>query len=168
MRTRNFLAAAALALGAVAAPAALTTSPASAACATGAWSPTASGKPVSLSAGSAQGIYLWHDGSGWHLRATHPGTARTVFTGVIDSSGGISGVKRSLESNDVAYEATGSRIKFSFKNRSHIDGIDFVVGCSNRFTVSASVNGAPIANTGVFLGSGSVNPTSVPFALERS
>ncbi len=87
---------------------------------------------------------------------------------VIDSSGGIGGVKRALESNDVAFEASGSRIKFSFKNRGRIDGIDFVVGCSNRFTVSASVNGAPIANNRVFLGSGSVNPTSVPFVLERS
>ncbi len=91
-----------------------------------------------------------------------------VFTGVIDSSGGISSVKRALESNDVAYEASGSRIKFTFMNRGRIDGIDFVVGCSNRFTVSANVNGSPIANTSVFLGSGSVNPTSVPFALERS
>ena len=168
MRTRNFLAAAALALGAVTAPAALAASPASAACATGAWSPTAAGRPASLSPGSAQGVYLWHDSDGWHLRATHPGTSRVVFTGVIDSSGGISSVKRALESNDVAYEASGSRIKFTFKNRGHIDGIDFVVGCSNRFTVSANVNGSPIANTSAFLGSGSVNPTSVPFALERS
>ena len=168
MRNRNFLAAAALALGAVAAPAAITASPASAACATGAWSPTAAGKPASLSPGSAEGVYLWHDSDGWHLRATHPGTSRVAFTGVIYSSGGISGVKRALESNDVAFEASGSRIKFSFKNRGRIDGIDFVVGCSNRFTVSASVNGAPIANNRVFLGSGSVNPTSVPFVLERS
>lgn len=34
-------------------------------------------------------------------------------------------------------------------NRGHIDGIDFVVGCSNRFTVSTSVNGAPIAESNV-------------------
>ena len=111
---------------------------------------------------------MWHDRDGWHLRATHPGTSRVVLSGVIDSSGGISGVKRALESSDVAYEASGSRSKFSFKNRGRIDGIDFVVGCSERFTVSASVNGSPIANSGVFLGRGSVNPTSVPFVLERS
>ena len=168
MRTRNFLAAAALALGTVAAPVALTASPASAACATGAWSSTAANRPATLHAGSTEGVYLWHDGSGWHLRATHPGTSRTVFTGVIDSSGGIGGVKRALESSDTVFEATGSRIVFTFKNRGHLDGIDFVVGCSNRITVSASTNGAPIANSNVFLGSGSVNPTSVPFVLERS
>lgn len=183
-RFRRLAAAAAItaaaATAATAAGAALGASPASAAprphpapttapCPTGTWSPTAAGRPATLAPGAATGMYLWHDADGWHLRVTHPGTSRMVVTGTIDSTGPLEGVTRALESNDrVRFTHVKGKVTFRFENRGRIDGIDFRVGCSNRFTVNGTVNGVGIATTQVFLGSGSSNPTSVPFAMERS
>lgn len=138
-------------------------------CPTGAWSPTAQGRPAGLAPGSAAGVYLWHDSAGWHLRVTHPGDHRVKFTGSIDSSAALAGIERATESHDsVQFTHVNGKVKFTFQNYGRIDGIDFVVGCSNSFKVSAAINGHPIANNKVYIGSGSERPTSVPFRMERS
>ncbi len=153
--------------------AAITTSasavPSTSACATGSWSSTVQGRPVTLAPGSSEGVYLWHDGTGWSLRVTHPGSAKVVFTGTIDSSNGLSGVERATEASDHTYfNAAKGKVTFRFENYGRIDGIDFLVGCSNKITVHAQINGRPIPSSQVFLGHAPTNPTSVPFVAERS
>lgn len=141
----------------------------SAPCPTGQWSPTAQGRPASLAPGSATGAYLWHDGSGWSLRVTHPGSSRMVFSGTIDSSAALAGIGRALESSDsVQFTHRNGKVTFRFVNYGRIDGIDFTVGCSNAFTLNLKVNGVQAATTQVFVGAGGTNPLSVPFAMERT
>jgi hypothetical protein len=138
-------------------------------CKTGRWSSTLAGRPAGFAKGAAQGAYLWHDKDGWHLRATHPGTELVTFSGVIDSSDGLHQVARALESQDeVRIQKARGRVSFEFTNRGGLDGIDFRVGCSNSFNVALRVNGQPIPNVQVFLGAQKVNPTSVPFRVERA
>ncbi len=138
-------------------------------CQTGRYSPIVRDRPAGLAPGAPQGAYLWHDANGWHLRVTHPGNELVTFSGAIDSSGHISEVERALEGNDeVKLQKQQGRIEFELSNHGRIDGIDFRVGCSNAFTVALKVNGQPITNTQLFIGAGKINPTSVPFRVERS
>ena len=162
----------ALALTAGLAPALFVAAPASAApCPLGTWSPTAQARPATLAPGSAAGMYMWHDSDGWHVRVTHPGNAKVKFTGLIDSvgTGPFDVAAVATESNDlVIVNPAAGRIRFRMENRGRIDGFDFKAGCVKRFSVNAQIDGAPIGNSKVFLGAGSVNPTSVPFVMERS
>ena len=164
----------AFALAASVAPLAIAAAPANAApapCPTGTWSSTAQGRPANLAPGSAAGMYQWHDGDGWHVRFTHPGTNAVLVTGVIDSvgTGPFDVATVAAESRDlVGINPAKGKIVFRIVNKGRIDGFDFKVGCVRRFTVSAQVNGAPIANANVYLGAGSVNPLSVPYTMERS
>jgi hypothetical protein len=154
-------------LASVATPASATTSTVT--CATGAWSSTVHGRPASLAHGSAEGVYLWHDGTGWSLRVTHPGSHKVVFTGTIDSTGGLSGVRRATEATDkTKFNASKGKVTFRLENYGRIDGIDFVVGCSNRIKISAQINGHQVPSSQVFIGQSAVNATSVPFVVERS
>ena len=168
----KFTVAATLVLGSGITPLAISAAPASAApCPAGTWSSTAQGRPATLAPGSATGMYLWHDSDGWHLRVTHPGNANVVFRGTIDSvgTGPFDIAQVATESADlVAVKPFAGKISYRMENHGRIDGIDFKVGCVKRFRVHGTINGSPIANNQVFLGSGSVNPTSVPFTMERS
>jgi hypothetical protein len=170
-RPTRFLAAAAIAVTSIVAPAVVSPAPASAStsCPNGMWSPTFQGRPASLTPGAAAGVYLWHDGDGWSLRVTHPGSSRMVVTGTIDSSREITAVTRALESNDrVTFNSARAKINFRLENKGRIDGIDFKVGCSERITISARINGAPASTVQFHLGAGGVAPTSVPFVAERT
>src|SRR2546427_37402 len=55
-------------------------------CTDGRWPLAVLGVPTLWHAGAGAGDYLWHDANGWHLRVTHRGTTRFVFTGRIVSS----------------------------------------------------------------------------------
>ena len=176
---KQISAAAALAIAGAAVPM-VASSPANAAprrartavtCATGTWSSTAQGRPAGLAPGAAQGLYMWHDGDGWHVRVTHPGTTKVVFTGTIDSggTGPFDVAAKATESADlVSIQPLQGKIKFRMQNKGKIDGFDFKVGCVKRFTVEGRVDAAPIANNQVFLGAGASAPLSVPFTMERS
>ena len=102
---------------------------------------------------------------------THPGSAKVIFRATIDSvgTGPFDITQVALESHDlVTVTPARGKLHFRMVNFGHIDGVDFKVGCVKRFTVQGTIDGAPIANNNVYLGSGSANPTSVPFTMERS
>ena len=50
------------------------------------WPAAVQGMPTNLHAGARGGDYFWHDKNGWHLRVTHHGKRKVVFTGRIVSS----------------------------------------------------------------------------------
>src|SRR2546423_14595351 len=58
-------------------------------CDDGHWPASGQGRPSTLQDGASQGVYAWHDNDGWHLRVTHPGHDKVVFTGRIESSARI-------------------------------------------------------------------------------
>lgn len=108
-------------------------------------------------AGTALGLYVWHDGEGWRVRLTHPeqvtttdasGATTTKATrievaGRITASRPLSAVRPvRLEARQrgehVAVQRPGRRtMTFRFINYGGIDGVDFRAGCAGRVTISA-------------------------------
>ena len=155
----------AVAAGALAAPGAVT--PADAATC-GTLPRAVQGDPV-VRAGQAGFAYLYHDTHGWHLRVTHPGTAKAVVSGTITASNGISRLHTyRLEGGDVVRISNGTTLSFRMTNVGHLDGVDFSAECSRTMRVNVKVNGVEATPHQVFLGAHRVHPTSVPFTVQRS
>ena len=136
------------------------------ACASGHWPGWVDGRPAGVHAQGAQGVYMWHDGYGWHLRVTHRGTAKQVFEVKISAPSGLYGVERFTERGDVLVN-DGTTLLMRFSNYGALDGVDFRVRCGPGISVNAKVDDAQVSPTRVFLGRFSAHPTSVPFAIER-
>lgn len=137
-------------------------------CPSGRWPSSVQGRPVSLEPGAATGIYLWHNRSGWHLRATHPGSKKVVLTGRITSTRPMRKTPVALEGADwVALSADRKTIRFRFTNHGHLDGFDFTTACAQSISVTGAVNGTQLTSAQVFLGDDGNHPTSVPFRIER-
>jgi hypothetical protein len=137
-------------------------------CPNGHWPGLVQGRPESLRAGAAAGIYLWHSSTGWHLRATHRSHAKFVFTGRITASAPMRERPRRLEGNDwVALSADRKTISFRLTNYGGIDGFDFKTACASSITVTGRVQGKQLTSRQVFLGRHGSHPTSVPFTVER-
>jgi len=137
-----------------------------ASCASGHWPGWVDGRPVGVHPQGTQGVYMWHDGYGWHLRVTHKGTAKQVFEVKITAPSGLYGVERLTERGDVLVN-DGTTLLMRFTNYGGLDGIDFRVHCGPGITVNTTVDGVQVSPTRVFLGRFSAHPTSVPFAIER-
>ena len=116
------------------------------------------------------GLYLWHDGSGYSLRATHPGKDRVTITGTVTVSESVHGIARvKLEKNDsIKVGPTRKTVAFKFNNYGGIDGFDFTAACSRTVRVVVNVGAAQATPAQVFLGKDRTNPTSVPFTIERA
>lgn len=147
------LASVALASATVAAPASATTAPAPPpfrnSCNTGVATLPASvqGKPASFKAGSALGVYVWHEAKGWRVRVTHnlpKNTAgkpqRIEVRGRIVTSRPISRVRLvRLEDRQrgewVAVQRPRRKVLDArFVNVGGIDGVNFAAGCAGKLT----------------------------------
>ena len=161
--------AAAAVLASASAVATAPTASAATGCSTGSLPSSVLGNPV-VHAGDAAAVYVWHDSHGWHLRATHPGTARAVISGSITASRDISSLRRvALESADVLRLSNHNKtLSFRFVNVGHVDGFDFTASCAKSARFGFRVNGAAATPEQVHLGAHRVSPTSVPFTVERS
>jgi hypothetical protein len=121
-----------------------------------------------LTAGSRSGARIWHDGTGWHLRVTHPGSGTEVFTGTVRSGQPISAHGYKLEPQDGFYLSNGNRtLSFRFVNHGGIDGIDFTDRCAIDTAFSVQRSGHELSPIAVYLGKHGAHPTSNPFLIER-
>lgn len=158
---------------AVIGPIALAAAPAASAhnpgCRTGRLPVTVVGSP-GLKAKQAVGAYLWHNGHGYSLRVTHPGSTKLTISGSVTVSRAIHNVRRvRLERNDsVRVGPRRHTATFVFNNYGYIDGFDFTAACSKTVRVAVKVGAAQATPAQVFLGKTRVNPTSVPFTVERT
>ncbi len=161
--------AALLAVPAVANAAGSPSEPSAAACDRAPWQVSVQGRPVGLDAGDRGGDYLWHDGTGFHLRVTHHGDARQVYSGLITSPTPMSLNPVRLEGHDVARLSADRRtIVFAFADYGHIDGLDFHAYCASSITLAHLRRGtAALARDRVYLGATRARPTSVPVTLHR-
>ncbi|HTN80322.1 MAG TPA: hypothetical protein VMK16_11650 [Acidimicrobiales bacterium] len=135
-------------------------------CPAGHWPGWVDGRPAGVHPRGAQGVYLWHDGYGWHLRVTHRGTDKQVFEVKISAPSGLYGVERLTEQGDVLIN-DGTTLLMRFTNYGGLDGVDFRVRCGAGITVNTNINGVQASPLRVVLGRFSAHPTSVPFAIER-
>jgi len=106
--------------------------PARVGCDEGHWPSTVEGEPASFDPGDAAGYRVWHDGSGWHLRTTTPSDGSHIFTGVIRSADDVRIVAEYRNEADDVVRVHGRTIEFRFDTHDHVDGLDFVVGCTDH------------------------------------
>jgi hypothetical protein len=152
-----------------ASPAPTTAAAATAACTNGHWPASVQGVPTAWHVGGAAGDYLWHDANGWHLRVTHRGTGKVVFSGRIVSSAPItSAVAVRLEGSDfIALSADKLTLTYRFSNYGKIDGLNFKTDCAKRlgFTGWMGTHKLPIGR--IWIGHRNRHPLQNPFVVSR-
>ena len=134
------------------------------------WPGWVDGRPAHVDPHTASGVYMWHDGKGWHVRATHRAVATQNFSGTITTTGrffGVSSVR--LEGHDWRHVSADHRtITFSFANHGAIDGLNFVTHCASSITFSFQSDGQPLPAASVTIGLGGTKPATDPFTVSRS
>jgi hypothetical protein len=119
-------------------------------------------------AGAESGFRVWHDGAGWHLRATHPGDDALPFSGVIHSGQPITATGFRLEKGDtMTVGADRHTVTFALVNHGGLDGIDFTDRCAIHTTFTLRRSGHQVSATSIYLGTHGGHPTSNPFMVER-
>jgi len=143
-------------------------STAAATCDRTAWQSDVQGTP-SFKAGEATGDYLWHNATGFHLRVTHPGHQRVVFTGQITSSSAMSVTPFKLEKGDIArLSADHKTLLFVFSDYGYVDGVNFHTDCAATLAVShLNLGNKALPAHNVYLGEHKAHPSRVPFVLHR-
>lgn len=129
--------------------------------------PSVLGDP-GVHAGESSGARLWHDGAGWHLRFTHPGSGTQVFTGVVTSGQPITARGYKFEKHD-SYRLSnrGRTLTFTLVNHGAIDGIDFTDRCAINTAFAVARDGHRLAPVEIWLGAHRAHPTSNPFLVQR-
>jgi hypothetical protein len=154
----------ALAADPATAPAATT----AAVCQDGRWPVSVQGVPTLFHAGAAAGDYIWHDATGWHLRVTHRGTGRVVFSGRIVSSAPMRAAPVRLEGGDLfALSADRLTLTYRFINHGAVDGLNFQTACARRLTFSGSMAGVKLPISRIWTGRGNHHPLQNPFSVTR-
>jgi hypothetical protein len=174
-RIAGLVAAAGIAVTAMAAPAGAATAAASRAatatkkdCDDTRWPASVQGRPTTLQDGAAEGVYLWHDHDGWHLRVTHAGHDKVVFTGRIQSATKMDAVPRRDEKADVVVERGEKSVSFRFTNYGYIDGLDFRTACAPQITFGFKADGKKLPPSMIFGGSANAHPKADPFTVRRT
>ena len=111
------------------------------------WPAATQGVPTTYKAGARAGDYIWHSSTGWHVRVTHPGSRRVVFTGriVSDTPLTVSSVK--LEKWDaISLSADKLTLTYRFVNYGRIDGFDFRTACATKLHIKGGMSGVEAAH----------------------
>ena len=147
--------------------------PAPASCAANhddAWPDWVNGVPADFEAGAKGGVYLWHDGDGWHVRVTHKTDDRAYVSGVLHTTGvffDVNGV--ATERGDrVEVSPDHHTIVFQFNNYGHIDGLDFRTYCAPGIGMGFNADGHWMPANRVVIGHGDQHPDSNPFRIVRT
>ena len=122
------------------------------------------GRPSNLHAGAPEGIWIWHDGGGWHLRTT-TATQLHRFSGRVWAPKGEVGNVRAtrLEMND-RFRHAGNAMAFDFHTNGGEDGFDFQIAEANCAMFYVHIDGKPRPDR-IFLGARNVNPESAIFRV---
>jgi hypothetical protein len=132
------------------------------------WPVSVQGKPLTLKTGARAGDYLWHDSTGWHLRVTHPGSAKVTFTGRIVSSAPMTFKPARLEKGDtITLSADKKTLTYKFYNYGKIDGVDFKTACAQRLSIAAAINGHKLAPSRIWLGRHGRHPLENRFVVVK-
>jgi len=125
------------------------------------------GRPIGFRAGDKEGLYIWHDCDGWHLRTTDPKLPDSnpvhIYSGVVTTSGKFSTVKAfRLEKEDSLSQGSPSSFEYAFKTYHFKDGVDWrTAGSTLTFDVSKS----PDKDFIVYLGEEKAVPTTNVFSF---
>jgi hypothetical protein len=138
-------------------------------CDEGRWPLSAQGQPLTFRAGARAGDYIWHSSTGWHLRLTHPGTGRVVFSGTIVSNAPLSVAGYKLESGDsFTLSADKLTLTYRFVNHGFIDGLDFRTACATHLRIKGVMAGVKLPIGRIWIGRGGHHPLQNPFVILRN
>jgi hypothetical protein len=138
-------------------------------CDEGRWPARVQGQPATFAAGARAGDYLWHDASGWHLRVTHPGTAKVIFSGTITSNAALTVRGYRLETGDgITLSADKKTLTYRFANHGRVDGLDFRTACASRLWFKGSMAGAKLPVGRIWIGRAGHHPLQNPFVILRN
>ena len=133
------------------------------------WPASVQGAPTTLKAGARAGDYIWHDSHGWHLRATHPGSAKVIFTGRVVSTTPMTVSPYRLEKNDtLTLSADKLTLTYRFVNFGYIDGFDFHTACAHKVVFGGSMAGHRLPTWRIWIGHDGRHPLQNPFAVLRT
>ena len=132
------------------------------------WPARTAGQPFGLRAGARGGDYLWHDTNGWHVRFTHAGTSRVIFTGTIVSNAPLSVAGYRMGYGDrFSLSADKRTLTYRFANHGRIDGLDFRGACASRLWIRGSMAGLRLPTWRIWIGRNGTHPLSDPFVIRR-
>ncbi len=138
-------------------------------CDEGRWPASAQGQPLTFKAGARAGDYLWHNATGWHLRFTHPGTRRVVFSGKVVSDTPLNVAPYRLEAGDsFALSADRKTLTYRFVNRGRIDGLNVRTACATRLWFRGSMAGVKLPIGRIWIGRAGHHPLQNPFVILRN
>ena len=133
------------------------------------WPASVQGAPATLKAGARAGDYIWHNSSGWHLRATHVGHAKVIFTGRIVSNTPMTVAPYRLEKSDrLTLSADKLTLTYRFANYGYIDGFDFRTACAHKLVFRGAMNGVKLPTSRIWIGHDGRHPLQNPFAVLRT
>lgn len=109
-----------------------------------------------------EGVFLWHDGSGWHVRA-RAATARRELSGVVRVSGGaVTGVTPIDDASADALVLEGRRtVRFRFDDAASGSGFDLRVDPTACVELDVTSRDAP-APALTFIGRSGSSPGTLP------
>jgi hypothetical protein len=121
-----------------------------------------------VTAGQSSGTRVWHDGAGWHVRVTHPGSGTEVFTGAVHSPQAITVRGYRVEKEDwIKLDDGGHTLTYKLVNHGAIDGIDFTDRCAINTSFSLQRDGRQLSTGDVHLGRNGAHPLGNPFLVQR-
>ena len=138
----------------------------SASCSTGRWPASVEGRPSGVKVGMT-GVALWHDTTGWHLRASEAGPDRAVFVGTVSADGALVSVRRHLEGGDVTLRPGPHSVAYRFTNYGGVDGIDFGALCGSTLKITAVLDGHLVPASHIVIGARNTHPTGQPITIHR-
>jgi hypothetical protein len=136
----------------------------------GGWPAEVEGRPVGFDANDPGGVYLWHDATGWHLRVTHRGDERQVYSGSLVTSGTFSDVDAVRLEHDDSFTVgpDGHVLTFRFVNYGGVDGLDFRTHCAEGIGFDLRGDGRSLPASDVYVGHDGDHPASDPFTIRRT
>lgn len=138
-------------------------------CDEGRWPASAQGQPWMFHAGAQAGDYIWHSSTGWHMRFTHPGTGRVVFSGTVVSNEPLTVVPVKLESGDT-FTLSADKLTLTYRlvNHGRIDGLDFRTACATHLRFRGAIAGSKLPIGRIWIGHWGRHPLQNPFVVLRN
>jgi hypothetical protein len=136
-------------------------------CPGGTWSDTV-GRPAEV-APEVTGAALWRktDGNLFRLRVSEAGLDFAGFRGTISTDGEIVYGRRHLEGGDLTLRRADGKVRFFFRNRGGVDGLDFYVRCAGFVKITVRMNGELLTTDQIVIGADSAHPAGNPFTVEK-
>jgi hypothetical protein len=136
-----------------------------------AWGSRIEGRPTSFEAGSAGGVYFWHESDdGLHLRTTDAHSVDHYYTGTITTDGIIHDLNlvRLEQDDNATIDVTGHVLTFAFNTYAGVDGLDYFIDGGSQQTLNLQVDNYRLPPSRIYLGSDSIHPERNPLTVLRN